>query len=122
MGAVTVVLSANPSDVRLNPEGLVEAIKQRTFIIYSIVYAVGVVILSGLSEGSIGKRWVYVDVGLCALFGRYTLTKRVCATGLTSYVGGFTVLSTKAVSTLLTMEWFEIFTEWITYPVIAVSF
>ncbi|KAJ3485017.1 hypothetical protein NLI96_g5248 [Meripilus lineatus] len=102
VGAVTVVLSTNPSDVRLNPEGLVEAIKQRTFIIYSIVYAVGVVILSGLSEGSMGKRWVYVDVGLCALFG------------------GFTVLSTKAVSTLLTMEWFEIFTEWITYPVIAV--
>ncbi len=35
--------------------------------------------------------------------------------------GGFTVLSTKAFSTLLTMEWFEIFTEWITYPVVAVS-
>lgn len=34
--------------------------------------------------------------------------------------GGFTVLSTKAVSTLLTMEWFEMFTEWITYPVIVV--
>lgn len=37
------------------------------------------------------------------------------------FVGGFTVLSTKALSTLLTMEWIKIFTEWITYPVIAVS-
>ncbi len=39
----------------------------------------------------------------------------------TASLGGFTVLSTKAISTLLTMEWFEIFTEWITYPVILVS-
>jgi len=35
--------------------------------------------------------------------------------------GGFTVLSTKAVSTLLTMEWIEMFTKWIIYPVILVS-
>lgn len=31
------------------------------------------------------------------------------------------MLSTKAFSTLLTEEWFQIFTEWITYPVLAVS-
>jgi len=31
------------------------------------------------------------------------------------------VLSTKALSTLLTMEWIKLFTEWITYPIIAVS-
>ena len=30
------------------------------------------------------------------------------------------MLSTKAFSTLLTKEWFQIFTEWITYPIIAV--
>lgn len=34
--------------------------------------------------------------------------------------GGFTVLATKGVSTLLTMEWIKIFTEWITYPILAV--
>lgn len=34
--------------------------------------------------------------------------------------GGFTVLSTKAFSTLLTLEWFQIFKEWITFPVVAV--
>ncbi|KAI0774021.1 magnesium transporter NIPA-domain-containing protein [Fomes fomentarius] len=102
LGAVTVVLSANPSDTRLNPDGLIKAITQRPFEIYALTYVVGIVLLSGLSERSAGKRWVYVDVGLCALFG------------------GFTVLSTKAVSTLLTMEWFQIFKEWITYPVIAI--
>ncbi|KAK7695567.1 hypothetical protein QCA50_000203 [Cerrena zonata] len=102
IGAITVVLSTNPSDTRLSPKALIEAISRRPFVIYSTVYAVGIVILSGLSEGRFGKRVVYVDVGLCALFG------------------GFTVLSTKAVSTLLTMEWFEMFTEWITYPVLAI--
>ncbi|KAL6298111.1 magnesium transporter NIPA-domain-containing protein [Sparassis latifolia] len=102
IGAITVVLSTNPSDVRLDPQGLIEAIKQRPFIVYSIVYITGIIILSGLSEGSIGRSYVYVDVGLCALFG------------------GFTVLSTKAMSTLITLEWFEIFAEWVTYPVLAV--
>lgn len=30
------------------------------------------------------------------------------------------MLSTKGISTLLTLQWIEMFTEWITYPVIAV--
>ncbi|KAH7904224.1 magnesium transporter NIPA-domain-containing protein, partial [Hygrophoropsis aurantiaca] len=47
-------------------------------------------------------RVVVVDVGLCAIFG------------------GFTVLATKALSTLLTKEWQRMFTEWITYPLLAV--
>ncbi|EEB94782.1 hypothetical protein MPER_06349 [Moniliophthora perniciosa FA553] len=33
---------------------------------------------------------------------------------------GFTVLSTKAVSTLLTMRWSQVFNRFITYPVILV--
>ena len=35
--------------------------------------------------------------------------------------GGFTVLSTKAVSTLLTTRGFDMFKEWMTYPALAVS-
>ena len=121
IGAVTVVLSANPSDTRLDPKGLIRAITQRPFEIYAVTYVVGIVILSGLSEGSAGKRLVYVDVGLCALFG--TIPYMMHNTRVNDRIlGGFTVLSTKAFSTLLTMEWLEIFTEWITYPVIAVSF
>ena len=98
-----MVLSADPSDVRLSPDGLIQAITRRPFIILSIVYATGVIALVSLSSQRIGQRWVYIDVGVCALFG------------------GFTVLSTKAISTLLTMEWYEIFKEWITYPVLAVG-
>ncbi|KAF8165172.1 magnesium transporter NIPA-domain-containing protein [Crassisporium funariophilum] len=102
IGAVTVVLASNASDTRLDPDALLRAISQTSFIIYSCVYVVGVIILATLSEGRIGKNWVFVDVGLCALFG------------------GFTVLSTKALSTLLTLEWIDMFTKWITYPLIGV--
>ncbi|KIJ70251.1 hypothetical protein HYDPIDRAFT_77939 [Hydnomerulius pinastri MD-312] len=105
IGATTVVLSTPSSDgapPTLTPEALIRAITQRSFIIFSIVYLVSAVILAGLSEGSIGRRIVVVDVGLCAIFG------------------GFTVLATKAISTLLTKEWAQMFAEWITYPVLAV--
>ncbi|KAJ7667844.1 DUF803-domain-containing protein [Mycena polygramma] len=102
IGAATVVLASNASDTRLDPDALLVAISQLPFIVYTCVYAVGMVVLSILSERKAGKQYVFVDVGLCALFG------------------GFTVLSTKAISTLLTMEWFEMFTKWITYPTIAV--
>lgn len=69
VGAVTVVLSANQSDIQLDPDALIHAISQRPFVIFSIVYVIAAIILTGLSEGSIGRRYVFVDVGLCAIFG-----------------------------------------------------
>ncbi|KAG1753876.1 magnesium transporter NIPA-domain-containing protein [Suillus paluster] len=105
VGAITVVLSTPSSDdgpPPLTPDALIIAISQRSFVIFTIIYLVGAVILAGLSEGSLGRRVAVVDIGLCAIFG------------------GFTVLATKAISTLLTEEWAEIFTEWITYPVLRV--
>ena len=114
------MFSANTSDTRLDRDALIEAITQKPFIIYSIVYIVGVFVLTGLSASRHGRDWVFVDVGLCALFGTWHIV-RVLECHFSSRVGGFTVLSTKALSTLLTMEWIKIFTEWITYPIIAVS-
>ncbi|ETW84543.1 hypothetical protein HETIRDRAFT_458251 [Heterobasidion irregulare TC 32-1] len=99
VGAVTVVLSSNPSDTRLPPAALLAAVQQRIFVAYSVAYLVGAVVLAGLSERG---EWVLVDIGLCALFG------------------GFTVLATKGVSTLLTMEYMDVFAEWITYPILAI--
>ncbi|KAI0291710.1 magnesium transporter NIPA-domain-containing protein [Russula brevipes] len=105
IGAVTVVLSAsaNTSDTRLSPEKLLQAVSQHAFLIFSAIYVASASILMGFSEGSVGRRWVLVDVGLCALFG------------------GFTVLSTKAISTLLTTSGLNMFRQWLTYPVLAVS-
>lgn len=69
IGAITVVLSSNTSDTRLSPENLFKAVSQHVFLIFSAIYVVCASILMGLSERSVGRRWVLVDVGLCALFG-----------------------------------------------------
>ncbi|TEB35526.1 DUF803-domain-containing protein [Coprinellus micaceus] len=102
IGAVTVVLASNASDTRLDADNLLRAILQIPFMVFSIVYVAGVIVFAGLSESSLGRRFVVIDVGLCALFG------------------GFTVLSTKAISTLLTIHWLDMFTKWITYPLLLV--
>ncbi|KIO12804.1 hypothetical protein M404DRAFT_993776 [Pisolithus tinctorius Marx 270] len=105
MGASTVVLSSPSSDGAAPPlteHELLKAISQQSFMIFSIIYLALAIILGGISEGPIGKQIVIVDVGLCAIFG------------------GFTVLATKAISTLLTKEWGKMFTQWITYPILAV--
>lgn len=69
LGAITVVLAANTSDVRLDPAGLQRAISQRPFIVFSCIYVVAAIVLAGLSEGRLGRSVVFVDVGLCAIFG-----------------------------------------------------
>ncbi|EGO27484.1 hypothetical protein SERLADRAFT_446715 [Serpula lacrymans var. lacrymans S7.9] len=105
IGATTVVLSTPSPDGTpppLTPDALLVAISQRAFQVFCIVYLVGAVILGVLSEGAIGRKVVLVDIGLCAIFG------------------GFTVLATKGVSTLLTKEWGKMFMEWICYPILAV--
>lgn len=91
------------SDARLDSDALLRAISATPFIVYSCIYLVGVLCLATLSEGTIGKNYVFVDVGLCALFG------------------GFTVLSTKALSTLLTLQWIEIFAHRFSYILLLVS-
>lgn len=74
LGAVTVVFSANTSDTRLDRDALIAAIMQKPFIIYSIIYIIGAFILTGLSASQHGRDWVFVDVGLCALFGTWCIS------------------------------------------------
>jgi len=97
-GAVTIVASAQTSSPHLNPRQLLEALQEPVFLVYVGVVVACALILGYASGRKWGEQWVSIDVGLCALFG------------------GFTVLSTKALSSLLTLEWLDIFKEWITYP------
>jgi len=83
-------------------ESLITALKQPLFIAYSILSLVGAILLAIISEGDKGCEWVWVDVGLCAIFG------------------GYTVLATKGLSTLLSLELIGMFKEWITYPLVIV--
>ncbi|CAE6477295.1 unnamed protein product [Rhizoctonia solani] len=110
-GAVTVVYASQSSSARLDPDALIYAITRIPFLIWAAINLVAIIVLSGLSSQRTklensgwtqGDRWALVDVGLCALFG------------------GFTVLSTKAVSSLLSTEWAKVFTEWIFYPSILI--
>ena len=87
----------------MDPDGLIQAITQRAFVVLACIYAGGAALLVSLSAQRIGREHVWVDVGACALFG------------------GFTVLSTKAFSSLLTREWVALIKEWITYPILAVG-
>ena len=70
LGAVTVVLSCNTSDVRLDPDALIQHISKQSFLLFSCLYVVSAIVLAGLSETNTGRDWVFVDVGLCALFGQ----------------------------------------------------
>lgn len=63
------MLSSNTSETRLSPSGLIKALSQRAFLVYSLVYVIAAVVLAGLSRGRLGRQYVFVDVGLCALFG-----------------------------------------------------
>ncbi|KAG9074217.1 hypothetical protein FS749_014254, partial [Ceratobasidium sp. UAMH 11750] len=106
-GAVTVVYASQSSSPRLDPKALIYYLTRVPFLIWAALNVAAIILLSGMSSqrnklerrGWVrGDRWALVDVGLCALFG------------------GFTVLSTKAVSSLLSTEWAKVFTEWVFYP------
>ncbi|CBQ71043.1 conserved hypothetical protein [Sporisorium reilianum SRZ2] len=83
IGAVTVVFSSKQNDVRLDPAQLLHAIKRLEFVIYTAISVCTGALLAFASSTSLGDRFVLVDVGTCAVFG------------------GFTVLSTKGISSLI---------------------
>jgi drug/metabolite transporter (DMT)-like permease len=103
IGAVTVVFSSKQDDVTLNPDELWTAICRKEFIAYTII-AIG--LAASLVWGSttaLGQRFVLLDVGVCAV------------------LGGFTVLSTKGLSSLLSQgQLFELLEYPITYGLIIV--
>lgn len=77
IGAITVVFASNASDTRLDADSLLHAILQLPFLVFSIVYVVGATMLAGLSESNLGRRFVVIDVGLCALFGMFHWTSKL---------------------------------------------
>ncbi|CAI2168427.1 18075_t:CDS:2 [Funneliformis geosporum] len=87
IGAVVVVL---------DPEAIWNAIKQTPFIIYFIITATLASFLMYLSD-RIGHKTCFVDLSLVAIFG------------------GYTVLATKSISSMLTMTYVAMFTYSITY-------
>ncbi|KAK9488712.1 magnesium transporter NIPA-domain-containing protein [Lipomyces starkeyi] len=98
-GAVTVVFASNPEEEFLDPQRILNAVAQMSFEIYVGVTLFLMAVLSVLSN-KYGDRLIFIDIALVALFG------------------GYTALSTKAVSSLLSYTLYRVFTFPITYVLI----
>lgn len=81
-GGVIVVMSAQTEQPQLSPDQILGAISQISFVIYFLVVLFTIASLLYLSP-RYSDRYILIDLGLVALFG------------------GFTALSTKGVSSLL---------------------
>ncbi|OGM50300.1 DUF803 domain membrane protein [Aspergillus bombycis] len=100
-GAVVVVLSASSSEEKIGPHDIWVMITRWEFETY---VGISAVLIIGLlwASGKYGSRTVLIDVGLVALFG------------------GYTALSTKGVSSLLSFTLWHVITFPITYLLVFV--
>ncbi|TGZ85613.1 DUF803-domain-containing protein, partial [Ascodesmis nigricans] len=95
-GAVTVVWSAEKEEVKLGPDELMTAISQPAFLIYLLATLLLLLPLLHLSRTH-GYRTLLIDLLLVGIFG------------------GYTVLSTKALSSLISSSFYHIFQYPIAY-------
>ncbi|RDW78711.1 DUF803 domain membrane protein [Aspergillus mulundensis] len=95
-GAVVVVLSAKSSEEKIGPDDIWEMITRWEFELYLGLTAALIVVLMWSSR-EYGPRTILIDVGLVGLFG------------------GYTALSTKGVSSLLSYTLWHVITFPITY-------
>ncbi|KAK5654157.1 hypothetical protein OQA88_7588 [Cercophora sp. LCS_1] len=95
-GAVTVVLSAKGEETKLGPHEVWDAITTMEFEIYMAVSCSLIALLMWLSP-KYGNRTILIDLGLVGLFG------------------GYTALSTKGVSSMLSSTLFGAFATPVTY-------
>ncbi|OAD01115.1 hypothetical protein MUCCIDRAFT_146101, partial [Mucor lusitanicus CBS 277.49] len=100
-GAAMVVFSSNSEEVALSPELIMESITQMQSIIYFILTGVAIVTLTVLSP-IYGASSIMIDLGLVAIYG------------------GYTVLSTKSVASLLSLTFFKMFAYPVSYLLIFV--
>ncbi|KAI0180250.1 DUF803-domain-containing protein [Hypoxylon sp. FL1284] len=100
-GAVTVVLSAKQEETKLDPHDVWDAITTMAFEIYMGISVFLIIVLMWASP-RYGNRTILIDLGLVGLFG------------------GYTALTTKGVSSMLSSTLFRAFTTPVTYGLIIV--
>ncbi|KAF9407372.1 hypothetical protein BGZ94_002714, partial [Podila epigama] len=101
MGTIVVVVNSKESDTKLTPEALIAALLQTQFIVYFIICFLLTAILTSLSD-TIGPDYIFIDLSIVAIFG------------------GYTVLATKGVSSLLSLSFYKMFTYPIAYLLVFV--
>ncbi|KAJ6110003.1 hypothetical protein N7486_002238 [Penicillium sp. IBT 16267x] len=100
-GAVVVVLSAKSSEEKLGPDEIWARITTWEFELY-LGLTIGLIVVLMWGSYQYGPRSILIDVGLVALFG------------------GYTALSTKGVSSLLSFTLWHVITYPITYLLVFV--
>ncbi|OTB07128.1 hypothetical protein M426DRAFT_54052, partial [Hypoxylon sp. CI-4A] len=100
-GAVTVVLSAKQEETKLDPHDVWDHITSMEFEIYMGVTIFFIIVLMWASP-KYGNRTILIDLGLVGLYG------------------GYTVLTTKGVSSMLSSTLFRAFTTPVTYALIVI--
>ncbi|KAI0435201.1 magnesium transporter NIPA-domain-containing protein [Xylaria sp. FL1042] len=95
-GAITVVLSAKGGETKLDPHDVWNAITTMEFEIYLGVTVFLIIALMWASP-RYGHRTILIDLGLVGLFG------------------GYTVLTTKGVSSMFSSSFFKMFTTPVSY-------
>ncbi|KAI1432920.1 DUF803-domain-containing protein [Xylaria sp. CBS 124048] len=101
LGAITVVLSAKGEETKLDPHDVWDAITTTAFEIYLGVTSFLIVILMWASS-RYGNRTILIDLGLVGLFG------------------GYTALTTKGVSSMLSSTLFKAFATPVTYGLVII--
>ncbi|KAI1417863.1 DUF803-domain-containing protein [Hypoxylon sp. FL1857] len=100
-GAVTVVLSAKQEETKLDPHNVWDHITTMEFEIYMAISIFLIIVLMWASP-KYGNRTILIDLGLVGLFG------------------GYTALTTKGVSSMLSSTLFRAFTTPVTYGLVIV--
>ncbi|KAG0303447.1 hypothetical protein BGZ98_006661, partial [Dissophora globulifera] len=101
IGTVVVVINSKENEIKLTPEAVVAALLQTQFIVYFILCCAAVSVLISLSH-TIGSQYIFIDLSVVAIFG------------------GYTVLATKGVSSLLSLSFYKMFTYPIAYLLVFV--
>ncbi|KAI8929367.1 magnesium transporter NIPA-domain-containing protein [Entophlyctis helioformis] len=94
---IILAVSSQTSEPALSPDDILFAITQTQFIVYFIVTASVAVFMIGLSQTPQGRKYIFIDLIIVAVFG------------------GYTVLATKALSSLLKLSFVIMISHWITY-------
>ncbi|KAK8117493.1 uncharacterized protein PG998_005774 [Apiospora kogelbergensis] len=100
-GAVTVVLSAKQEETKLEPHDVWDAITTMEFEIYMGI-SISLIIILMWASPRYGNRSILIDLGLVGLFG------------------GYTALTTKGVSSMLSSTLWRAFTTPVTYGLLVV--
>ncbi|KAI1310940.1 magnesium transporter NIPA-domain-containing protein [Xylaria venustula] len=100
-GAITVVLSAKGEETKLDPHDVWNAITTMAFEIYLGVTVFLIIVLMWASP-RYGHRTILIDLGLVGLFG------------------GYTVLTTKGVSSMFSSSFLKMFTTPVSYGLVII--